>query len=117
MRISASQIVVFSQVADNDFVARVIAFLRGRFADAREAPRSELDAGVRMQAAKAGTYGLTTERQVASYVTTAWVLGPDFDTQMPYLRGVLRTRTIGPDRKAKLLADHTEQIIATLEGA
>jgi hypothetical protein len=72
--------------------------------------------GVRAQIARAGGYGLTTERQVATYVSTAWILGIDFDTRMPYFRDVLRAGALDPDRKAEILADHTEEITATLQG-
>lgn len=114
--IRAFQMDAFSKAADAAFEKRVVDFLQGRFDDARAMPRPELTEGVRAQIARAGGYGLTTERQVAIYVTTAWILGIDFDTRMPYFRDVLRAGAIDPDRKAEILADRTEEIIATLQG-
>jgi hypothetical protein len=121
VKINAEQLDALALVAQEQYEARVIAFLRERFEDAAatasdpEADR-EMREGVREQMARAEAHGFNTERQAAAWVTTAWVLGADFDTSMPYLHEVIASPDLDADGKAEAMLRHTEQLIRTLQG-
>ncbi|KHD11469.1 hypothetical protein PN36_29115 [Candidatus Thiomargarita nelsonii] len=67
------------------------------------------------QVSKARSYGLETERQIANYVTTAWLLGQQFDTEFPAAQEMLNSSNYSHDEKSLWLEQWTEQIFATLE--
>jgi hypothetical protein len=88
LRITAEQMSVFTARAENQFVHRVGAFLKGHFPDAEELSDGDLASEVSVQTTKAQAYGLISEREIVSYVLAAKFLGSDFD-QHPEVQGVL----------------------------
>ena len=117
MRISSDQMKSFYQGATSDFETRLMIFLRERFDDATEMPDAELSRGIHEQVERAETYGLLSEKQVASYVTTAWLLGQDFDQKFPKINAVLRSPMYEPDEKADFVLEHAAQLFDALAGA
>ena len=121
MKIQPEQLDALALVAAEQYETRILAFLRERFGDAAATlgdpvAEREMRAAVREQMAKAEAHGFTTERQVAAYVTTAWVLGVDFVTSMPYLGEVVASTDLDADAKAETMLRHSEQLIRTLQG-
>src|SRR5262245_57740515 len=112
LRISNDQTAVLAEVAERAYEERVVDFLRERFDDARAMRRKDIAPVVREQIGKAERHGLFTERQVATYVVTAWILGVDFDERFPVLRHTLRDMDIDPDQKAEVLAEHTTALLS-----
>lgn len=73
-------------------------------------------AGMRMlreQCGKARRYGLHGELDVARYVITAWLLGPDFDQRFPAMAEVLNASALAPAQKAEAIQ---RVALATLQG-
>lgn len=98
-----------------DFEERVAEYLRKEFPEASEIPREEFTATIRQQTQKAEVYGLTTEQQIATYVTCAWLLGLDFDTDFPAAQEMLTSEQHSPEHKRTWLAEWTEEIFRALE--
>ena len=117
MKISAEQMKTLNEVAVSDFDQRLVNFLREQFEGARAVPDPQLQQGIRGQVQRAGRYGLDSEQQLAAYVTTAWLLGEDFDETFPRIRTVLCSPAYQPDEKADFLLKHTAQIFEALGGA
>lgn len=116
LKISNDQAAVFAKEAERAYEERVADFLRDNFDDAKLRRRQDLLPFVRDQIACASRYGLGSERQVATYVMIAWMLGEDFDRKFPVLRRVLRDGDMDPDRKAELLGEHTARLIGAIAG-
>jgi hypothetical protein len=66
--------------------------------------------GIRQQIERAQAYGLFTELEVARYLITAWLLGPDFDRRFPAMQELLETVALTPAAKAEAL----ERVTVTL---
>jgi hypothetical protein len=94
---------------------RMVELLREEFPEARDEPLPEMRRVVREQADKALGYGLSAEQHVAVYVTTAWLLGTDFDVKFPAARDTLTSRVLGSGEKADRLAKMTEHLFVALE--
>lgn len=85
------------------------------------ATRAELssaqgEAALRSQIAAARRHGMASELDIARYVITAWLLGPDFDTRFPAMAEVLASARLTPSQKAEALERITETLLATLRG-
>lgn len=85
------------------------------------ATRAELsspqgEAALRQQIAASRRHGMTSELDIARYVITAWLLGPDFDTRFPAMTEVLASDRITPSQKAEALERIAETLLATLRG-
>jgi hypothetical protein len=116
MQIRQEQMDTFSQPELTKFEARIADFLQTEFLDAQEVPREELMPAIHEQVTNARSYGLETERQIANYVTTAWLLGQQFDTEFPAAQEMLKSSGYTPDDKSEWLAQWTEEMFAALEG-
>ena len=81
---------VFSEPVERDFGRRLIEFLAVDFPEMRQAPHRQMIGFVRQQIERARSYGLETERDLATYAAVAWVMGADFDTAYPYVQQVLQ---------------------------
>lgn len=55
------------------------------------------------QCARAASYGLVSEFDVARYVVTAWMLGADFDEQLPAVRELLVAPNLTATQKSEAL--------------
>jgi len=117
LQIRKEQMDTFSQVELTKFEARIADFLYGEFPDAQEIPREEFMPVIHEQVSKARSYGLETERQIANYVTTAWLLGQQFDTEFPAAQEMLTSSEYTRDDKSEWLAQWTTEMFAVLEGS
>lgn len=97
------------------FADRVAAHLREHFPDAAALPWQELKAGAAKQVRKAEGYGLELEQELATYATSAWLLGEDFDQRMPAAGAVLSSVKLSGEEKRQWLEEYTREIFARLE--
>ena len=80
-----------ARMGEASFVARLRRVLMESFPEEiRSIPAAELDAQIR-QAHRAEAYGLKNEVSVATFVATAWMLGPDFDTRFDIAHTTLKS--------------------------
>src|SRR5690348_6291570 len=93
-----------SKAVREGFEDRLVDFLRSQFPDAKDEPDAELRSAVREQVDRALSYGLEAERPVATYLTTAWLLGQTFDDEFPGAKEILTSKLHTPDEKADRLA-------------
>jgi hypothetical protein len=114
VQIRKEQIHSFRQASEQDYEVRLVHFLKGRFPDAARAPEATLIEGIRPQVTNARSYGLITEQQIAIYVTAAWLLGADFNSEYPAALQVLISGAPA-DEKSDWLARFTKQLFDTLE--
>jgi hypothetical protein len=81
----------------------------------RELATPEGLAALRAQVGRARGHGFSSEGDIASYVITAWILGPDFDTSFGAMRDVLRS-SMTPAARIDAMERITETVMATLTG-
>lgn len=115
MRMRAEQLQAFTDAGESAFDERLTDFLRQRFPDARDENREQVLNSVRPQAKRARTYGLETEREIAQYVVTAWILGPEFQSDFPAAQMVLQSHALTPGAKAEWLSHFTLTLLSKLE--
>jgi hypothetical protein len=94
------------------FLERAIKFLYEKFPESRKEDPDRFTEIVGAQLNKADSYGLVTEQQVMIYITSAWLLGLNFDKEFPSAKETLNSKKLPPDKKADWLAKWTEQVIA-----
>ena len=70
---------------------------------------------LREQCAKARSYGMGAELDVANYVITAWLLGLDFDTRFQAMSEVLGSDLMTPSQKAFAITQITSVVLAELQ--
>jgi len=114
-RLSGEQIEALSRLL---FESRLIELISREQPDARaelESPsgREEL----RRQCGKAQRYGLTRSADVARYVITAWLMGPDFDETFGAMREVLQSRELNAAQKAQEISQISVAVLRTLAKA
>ena len=114
MQIRKGQMDAFEQAANRDYEMRLVRFLQSQFPDAAREREASLVDGVRPQIANARRYGLLTEQQIATYVTSAWLLGSDFDGEFPAAREMLISGAPA-DEKSDWLARFTKALFEQLE--
>ena len=103
LRFSQEQLAAFG---DDAFAEQLTDFLRERFPDA--AAQEQIDRG--------HSYGLHSQRQLAVYVTTAWLLGADFDTKFPAAEEMLSSHRSG-SAKQQWLSEFTQELFKSLKEA
>jgi hypothetical protein len=116
MKISVSQVDVLSRDWDRRLGERIALFLQSQFEDAFSEPEAEVSAVVCELIPKARGYGFSTEREIAVYMTTAWVLGKEFDCSFPKARNILTAQQLSSEQKSEALIDLTEHLLAEFEG-
>jgi hypothetical protein len=104
-----------SRNQENRFVDRLVAFLQEQFPDAAAEPVHELRPGVEDQTRKAAKYGLELEQEQAVYVTSAWLLGADFDAHFPAAQHMLESPDYTPEQKSDWLEAWTVKMFEELE--
>jgi hypothetical protein len=114
-RFSGEQIDALSRL---QFENRLIELISSEEHDARtelESPagREEL----RRQCGKAQRYGLTRGADIARYVITAWLMGPDFDETYGAMREVLQSRELSGAQKAQEISQISLAVLRTLAKA
>ena len=97
------------------FIERAIAFLYENFPESLDEDTDELTEAVGFLIEKAETYGLVTEQHAMTYITSAWLLGEDFDEEFPAAQETLSSDQFTPDEKSEWLAKWTEKIFAAFE--
>lgn len=83
---------------------KVLNFLQTNFADAKQKSVEQLKPFVREQVEKARSYELLTERQIAVYVTTAWLLCGEFDVKFWQVSDQLNSAELSAHEKVRWLA-------------
>ena len=71
---------------------------------------------VQEQIDRGHSYGLHSQRQLAVYVTTAWLLGADFDTKFPAAEEMLSSHRSG-SAKQQWLSEFTQELFKSLKEA
>jgi hypothetical protein len=94
---------------------RLYEFLCEEFPEAKDEPPDELRAEIHRQVEKAKGYGLESEQDVATYMTSAWMLGKEFDTEFPAANEILISPLRTSEMKAEALAKLTERLFLALE--
>lgn len=97
------------------FLERAVNFLYENFPESLDEDPEELTEAVGGQLEKADSYGLVTEQQAMTYITSAWLLGLNFDKEFPAAKETLKSKDFSPDEKAEWLAKWTEKIFAAFE--
>ncbi|MEZ4298829.1 MAG: hypothetical protein R3B70_28015 [Polyangiaceae bacterium] len=108
MKIYEDQIDAMGQAKALEYERRLADFLRQTLAAGNE--REVDQAEVRALIAEALSAGLDTERQIAAYVTGAWVFGDDFLARIDPLRPSFSDPCIAPDDKAQLLMSRFDEL-------
>ena len=98
-----------------DFIERAIAFLYENFPESLDENTDELTETVGFLIEKAEVYGLVTEQHAMTYITTAWLLGPEFDKEFPAAKETLSSKEFTSDEKSDWLAKWSEKIFAAFE--
>jgi len=96
------------------FQNRVIDFLHSSFPDSVQMEQAELREGVAFMLEKATHYGLQTEIDQVNYVVTAYLLGLNFDTEMPAATEILTDKYLSGTQKADWLQQWTQQLFQVL---
>ena len=104
----------FRLMGQEEFGVRMAALLAEQFSDAAELCRDELLTGVREQVVRAQRYGFLAEQDVAVYVLTAWLLGEDFDKELPAAEQILNSGD-APEVRATRLEEWTQALFSALE--
>lgn len=99
----------------SNFIRRSDDFLRSQFPEAAVNPPGSLDAPIARLLRQGSAYGLTTERQLLTYVVTGWLLGLDFDSAFPAATFVLNSPEYTADDKAEWLENWTVEIFRQLK--
>jgi hypothetical protein len=116
LKIRKEQLDALNRRQETDYQLRLVNLLREQFPDSAGEPVEKLRPEVVAQIAKARGYGLFSEQEIAGYVISAWLLGPDFDKEFPAAREVL-TAPISGNMKASFLEKWTEELFEKLEGS
>ena len=115
IRITQDQMDALALDQQARFADRVVTHLKEHFPDAAVLAPTELHAGVLKQIANAEGYGLYLEQEQAAYVTSAWLMGEDFDTRMPAAESVLSAAALTGEEKRQWLEEFTRKIFTCLE--
>lgn len=92
----------FAQLSERRFEDRLAQVLAKDDSGAKSLlATSEGMAMMREQCAKARSFKMTAELDIARYVITAWLLGPDFDTRFGAMTEILNTDRLTPAQKAE----------------
>lgn len=103
------------QLSDTTMAQKVEDVLRLEFNEDVEAlDRKELSKIIHEQIQLAREYGLTRELNIATFVVTAWVLGLEFDTQIPAANECLTNEDMTQDDKATWLEQFTNVLLTKL---
>jgi hypothetical protein len=114
-KIRKEQMDAQSKAVREHYEDRLYDFLCEEFPEAKDDPPAELRAEIHRQVEKAKTYGLESEQDVALYLTSAWMLGKEFDTEFPAANEILKSPMRSPAMKAEDLSKLTERLFLALE--
>ena len=103
-------------VAESRFQQRLRDFMLESLPDSRgviDTPEGKKN--IAAQCAKARSYGMIIELDIANYIITAWLLGLDFDTRLPAMKEILATPDLTPSQKAALISQVSSLLLDELE--
>lgn len=112
MRIYKEQLTGFAAAGIEHFEDRLVQFLSDNFESAMNAPRAALVADVHSKVVLARGLGLSTERQIAAYVTGAWRFGVEFQNLIDDIRVQLSGESLSSIEKARLILDQFDALLA-----
>ncbi len=93
------------------FIHRIRKLIWKQFPEALSVPRHELDAQIFRQLQRAERYGLHSENAAATYVMTAWLLGPEFDQEYPAVHDRLSNPQLSEALKVLWLQTFTIRLL------
>ena len=99
----------------NDLKQRLTHFLHESFEDAKLVPAQEMNRVLDTILSRAVGYGFDNEADLATYVITAYVLGEDFDTEVPEAAQILTNGGYNSNQKAAFMESFTKQVMYALE--
>ena len=105
----------FDSLANAWFEQRLAGLIADSIPGARDSVNTE--AGLvflREQTAQAQRHGLVVELDVARFVITAWLLGPNFDARIPAFAEILGNPTLSPSQKSKATELIASNLLAEL---
>lgn len=112
IRLSQTQL---DALARNNFSERMALLLHEQFPEDLPDPGDPaLQAFVQNQTEAAYRHGFAKEREVATYVLTAWMLGEAFDRAMPAVAECLADPTMTAGDKADWLEAYTVTLFEVL---
>jgi hypothetical protein len=112
--IKNSQLETLSAIGREEFIKKMMKLLRDNFVDVRSIPMHVLHDKISVQIENAKGYGLTLTQTFASYIVTAFVLGENFDKDVPKAHEILTNDTT-ESTKTKSLEDLVNTILAESE--
>jgi transcriptional regulator of aromatic amino acid metabolism len=97
------------------FEQQVLEFLYEAFPDSKSVPSQQMKASIHMVLQKGVQYGLNNEEDLAVYAITSYVLGENFDEEVPEAAMVLQNKNYSSRQKAELLESFAKQVVTALE--
>lgn len=111
-----AQMEVFREYAFERYEEKLVNYLWHKLVEARAIPKEELEVFVHEQVTKARSYQLSTERQIAVYVTTAWLLGGEFDVKFWQASEQLNSAELSADEKIEWLVPWAKEKLKVIGG-
>ncbi len=115
MKISDQQLTTLSDIDQTNYIEKFVEFLQSEFPDAKKLSNDILTPVVLEQITNAHSYKLITEQQISNYITTAWLLGQNFDTEFPAAQEMLISDEYSATDKVKWLSEWSIEMLTTLE--
>lgn len=112
LKLGVDQVV---KLSERRFERRLIKILEASDPSARALGDPPALETLRKQCAKARAYGMNAELDVARYVITAWLLGPDFDTCFAAMAEILGAAQLSPTQKADAIERVCGAVIGGLQ--
>jgi hypothetical protein len=110
-KIGERQLTAFREDAERRYVSSVVTFLKDNVPEAADDKPEALNAFVTAMVDKAKGYGLGTKRETAIYVTTAYLLGENFEDHFEVAQKVLKSSLPSLD-KAEWLQQATMTLLS-----
>jgi hypothetical protein len=104
-----------SEQREDIFIQKLINEVYKNIEEATLVSEDELKRKLKIQMLNAKYYGLTTEKNIGIYMFTAFVLGADFDQQIPAVGQILVNKQLDENTKAGALEQFTTILLETLE--
>ncbi len=105
-----------AELGEASYLHRMRQYLYDNFPEARQVPADEMEAAITDLTNKAAVYNLTQETDVAAFITTAWLMGLDFDQKFTAVGNTLSNFDLPSYEKTEFLWQFIEQSFATLKG-
>lgn len=113
--IRPEQLKALARPVEENLEERLSRFVQERVPGLDSMSEPELRRAVGEQIDKARGYGMETESDLALYVATAAMLGPNFDVEFPAATEILNSPVLPASMKTDWLVEWTEAIFKALE--